>query len=126
MLALGWNVLADVYSGQDVEYTKPSQNEWEMDPRSELAVMPFDAPLWVVGDAIAYQMDIGAVNLDIKDFYAYCETNPMTREVGGDDPLAHRVPEKPQKASKTKTKASAQPEATKAASRSLLDLMKKG
>ncbi|MCI2234647.1 hypothetical protein MKK42_21480 [Escherichia coli] len=126
MLALGWNVLADVYSGQDVEYTKPSQNEWEMDPRSELAVMPFDAPLWVVGDAIAYQMDIGAVNLDIKDFYAYCETNPMTREVGGDDPLAHRVPEKPQKASKTKTKASAQPEAPKAASRSLLDLMKKG
>lgn len=126
MLALGWNVLADVYSGQDVEYMKPSPNEWEMDPRSELAVMPFDAPLWVVGDAIAYQMDIGAVDLDIKDFYAFCETNPMTREVGGEDPLAHRVPEKPQKASKTKTKASAQPEAPKAASRSLLDLMKKG
>lgn len=126
MLALGWNVLADVYSGQDVEYMKPSPNEWEMDPRSELAVMPFDAPLWVVGDAIAYQMDIGVVDLDIKDFYAFCETNPMTREIGGHDPLAHRVPEKPQKASKTKTKASAQPEATKAASRSLLDLMKKG
>ncbi|WKM80341.1 hypothetical protein [Salmonella phage SW16-7] len=126
MLALGWNVLADVYSGQDVEYMKPSPNEWEMDPRSELAVMPFDAPLWVVGDAIAYQMDVGAVDLDIKDFYAFCETNPMTREVGGEDPLAHRVPEKPQKASKTKTKASAQPEAPKAASRSLLDLMKKG
>ena len=126
MLALGWNVLADVYSGQDVEYMKPSPNEWEMDPRSELAVMPFDAPLWVVGDAIAYQMDIGVVDLDIKDFYAFCETNPMTREIGGHDPLAHRVPEKPQKASKTKTKTSAQPEATKAASRSLLDLMKKG
>lgn len=126
MLALGWNVLADVYSGQDVEYMKPSPNEWEMDSRSELAVMPFDAPLWVVGDAIAYQMDIGVVDLDIKDFYAFCETNPMTREIGGEDPLAHRVPEKPQKASKTKTKASAQPEATKAASRSLLDLMKKG
>lgn len=126
MLALGWSVLADVYSGQDVEYIKPSPNEWEMDPRSELAVMPFDAPLWVVGDAISYQMDIGAVDLDIKDFYGYCETNPMTREVGGEDPLAHRVPEKPQKASKSKTKANAQPEAPKAASRSLLDLMKKG
>lgn len=126
MLALGWNVLADAYSGQDVEYTKPSELLWNMDPRSELAVMPFDAPLWVVGDAISYQMDIGAVDLDIKDFYGFCETNPMTREVGGQDPLAHRVPEKPQKASKTKTKASAQPEAPKAASRSLLDLMKKG
>lgn len=126
MLALGWNVLADAYSGQDVEYMKPSVNAYDMDHRSELAVMPFDAPLWVVGDAIAYQMDIGAVDLDIKDFYGFCETNPMTREVGGEDPLAHRVPEKPQKASKTKTKASAQPEAPKAASRSLLDLMKKG
>lgn len=125
MLAMGWKVLADAYSGQDVEYMKPSQNEWEMDSRSELAVMPFDAPLWVVGDSIAYQMDIGAVDLDIKDFYGFCETNPMTREVGGADPLAHRVPEKPQKASKTKTKAIAKPDQPKVASRSLLDLMKK-
>ncbi|QMV34146.1 P-loop nucleotide kinase 2 [Salmonella phage vB_SentM_sal1] len=122
MLALGWGVLADAYSGQDVEYMKPSQNEWEMDSRSELAVMPFDAPLWVIGDAIAYQMDIGAVDLDIKDFYAYCETNPMTREVGGDDPLAHRVPEK---ANKSKTKASAKGEVTKS-SVSLLGLLNKG
>lgn len=124
MMALGWNVLEDAYSGQDVVYMKPNENVYDMDHRSEIAVMPFDAPLWVVGDAIAYQMDIGAIDLDIKDFYGYCETNPMTREVGGQDPLAHRVPEKPQKASKTKNKAVAKEE-PKTSSVSLLGLMRK-
>ncbi|YP_009966795.1 guanylate kinase [Salmonella phage Se-J] len=124
MLALGWTVAVDDYSGQDVVYMKPNENVYDMDHRSEIAVMPFDAPLWVVGVAIAYQMDIGAIDLDIKDFYGYCETKPMTREVGGQDPLAHRVPEKPQKASKTKMKASAKEE-PKTSSVSLLGLMRK-
>lgn len=130
MLALGFTVDVDDYSGQDILYKSPDANtqEFTTKQQSELAVLPFDAPLWVVGNAICHQIrsELREVNMDTKDFYAYCETNPMTREVGGDDPLAHRVPEKPQKASKTKTKASAQPEATKVASRSLLDLMKKG
>ena len=130
MLALGFTVAVDDYSGQDILYKSPNANTQEFltSQQSELAILPFDAPLWVVGNAICHQIrsELREVNMDTKDFYAYCETNPMTREVGGQDPLAHRVPEKPQKASKTKTKASAQPEATKAASRSLLDLMKKG
>lgn len=130
MLALGFTVAVDDYSGQDILYKAPETNtqEFTTKQQSELAVLPYDAPLWVVGNAICHQIrsELREVNMDTKDFYAYCETNPMTREIGGQDPLAHRVPEKPQKASKTKTKASAQPEATKAASRSLLDLMKKG
>lgn len=123
MLNLGWKVALDDYSGQDVIY-----NKGDIKVECELANLPFDAPLWVVGNAIKHQLrsEMAALQLKSKDFYAYCETNPMTREVGGADPLAHRVPEKPQKASKTKTKASAQPEAPKTASRSLLDLMKKG
>lgn len=130
MLALGFTVAVDDYSGQDILYKAPEVNTQEFLTRqqSELTVLPFDAPLWVVGNAICHQIrsELREVDMRTKDFYAYCETNPMTREVGGQDPLAHRVPEKPQKASKTKTKASAQPEAPKAASRSLLDLMKKG
>lgn len=122
MLNLGWKIALDDYSGQDVIYRK-GDNKVE----SELALLPFDAPLWVVGNAIYHQLGsvCRANNLLSKDFYAYCETNPMTREVGGADPLAHRVPEKPQKASKAKTKANAQPEVPKVASRSLLNLMKK-
>ena len=122
MLNLGWKVALDDYSGQDVIYNK-GDNKVE----SELALLPFDAPLWVVGNAIYHQLGsvCRANNLLSKDFYAYCETNPMTREVGGADPLAHRVPEKPQKASKAKTKANAQPEVPKVASRSILNLMKK-
>lgn len=110
MLALGFTVAVDDYSGQDILYKSP--NEFLTSQQSELAVLPFDAPLWVVGNAICHQIrsELREVNMDTKDFYAYCETNPMTREIGGQDPLAHRVPEKPQKA----------------ASRSLLDLMKKG
>lgn len=110
MLALGFTVAVDDYSGQDILYKSP--NEFLTSQQSELALLPFDAPLWVVGNAICHQIrsELREVNMDTKDFYAYCETNPMTREVGGQDPLAHRVPEKPQKA----------------ASRSLLDLMKKG
>ncbi|UGO46964.1 hypothetical protein CHUBBYTHOR_26 [Shigella phage ChubbyThor] len=130
MLALGFTPVVDNYSGQDILYKAPEANtqEFTTKQQSELAVLPYDAPLWVVGNAICHQIrsELREVNMDTKDFYGFCETDPMTREVGGDDPLAHRVPEKPQKASKTKTKASAQPEAPKAASRSLLDLMKKG
>lgn len=130
MLALGFTVAVDDYSGQDILYKAPEVNtqEFTTKQQSELAVLPYDAPLWVVGNAICHQIrsELRDVDMHTKDFYTYCETNPMTREVGGRDPLAHRVPEKPQKASKTKTKASAQPEAPKAASRSLLDLMKKG
>lgn len=127
MLALGWVVAVDDYSGQDLIYTPLEANtqEFKSPERSEIAILPFDAPLWTVGNTIIWQLRQIGHRLESKDFYTYCETNPMTREVGGSDPLAHRVPEKPQKASKTKTKAS-QPEAPKAASRSLLDLMKKG
>lgn len=84
----------------------------------------FDAPLHFIGSFI---IDfVGLRGLSKEEFQKYCDTTPMLRKIKGSNPLAHRVPEKPQKASKTKTKASAQPEATKAASRSLLDLMKKG
>lgn len=129
MLALGFTPVVDNYSGQDILYKAPESNTQEFTTKqnSEVAILPFDAPLWVVGNAIHHQLnETRAYGFYSKDFYAYCESNPMTREVGGDDPLAHRVPEKPQKASKTKTKASAKVEAPKAASRSLLDLMKKG
>ncbi|ENL1756163.1 hypothetical protein AB4U81_003505 [Salmonella enterica] len=128
MLALGWNVAVDDYSGQDVLYHQTATNtqEFKTGNDSELAMLPFDAPLWVVGNAIYHQ--IGTIcranNLMSKDFYGYCETNPMTREVGGQDPLAHRVPEKPQKASKTKNKAVAKEE-PKTSSVSLLGLMRK-
>lgn len=128
MLALGWVVAVNDYSGQDLIYAPLEANtqEFKSPERSEIAILPFDAPLWTVGNTILWQLRQIGHRLESKDFYGYCETDPMTREVGGQDPLAHRVPEKPQKASKTKPKASAQPEAPKAASRSLLDLMKKG
>lgn len=126
MLALGWEVVVNDYSGQDVLYRQSSTNtqEFKTGNDSELAMMPFDAPLWVIGNAIHHQMRGGfhAMGLDIKDFYGFCETDPMTREVGGDDPLAHRVPEK---ATKSKTKASAKGEVTKS-SVSLLGLLSKG
>ncbi|AKJ73622.1 hypothetical protein SP38_20 [Salmonella phage 38] len=34
-------------------------------------MMPFDAPLWVIGNAIHHQMrgEFHAMGLDIKDFY---------------------------------------------------------
>ncbi|ASD51567.1 putative homing endonuclease [Dickeya phage Coodle] len=134
ILSSGWDVAVDSYSGQDVVYSKEGTKL-----RSKIAMLPFDAPLWVVGNAIIMQIFSTPALKVLRDAFApaseiglsrvfsdYCESHPMTREVGGQDPLAHRVPEKPQKASKTKTKASAQPEAPKAASRSLLDLMKKG
>lgn len=127
MLNLGWKVAVDDYSGQDVifESTPANTQEFKSNLGSELALLPFDAPLWVVGNAILWHLRSDGHRLDSKDFYAYCETNPMTREVGGADPLAHRVPEKPQKVSKAKTKANTQPEVPKVASRSLLNLMKK-
>lgn len=128
MLALGFTAEVDNYSGQAILYRAPESDTQEFKPTtmSEVAILPFDAPLWVVGNAIHYQLqETRAYGLYTKDFYAYCETNPMTREVGGADPLAHRVPEKPQKASKTKTKAITKPDQPKLASRSLLDLMKK-
>ena len=129
MLALGWEVSVDSYSGQDVLYRPAAAitQEFVSGQESEVAMLPFDAPLWVVGNAIYHQLGsiCRANNLVSKDFYQYCEDHPMTREVGGSDPLAHRVPEKPQKASKAKGKVSAQPEAPKAASRSLLGLLKK-
>lgn len=131
MLALGWKVFVDDYSGQDVLFDKDGL-------RSEIARLPFDAPLWVVGNAICMHMGATGGRAALREKFGqevekgisraladYCETNPMTREVGGQDPLAHRVPEKPQKASKTKTKASAQPEAPKATSVSLLNFMKR-
>lgn len=127
MLAMGYTVAVDDYSGQDILYKAPETNtqEFVTKQQSELAILPFDAPLWVVGSAIAHQIREGlrTVGMDTKDFYGYCETDPMTREVGGQDPLAHRVPEKPQKASKTKNKASA-PEQPKATSVSLLGILK--
>ncbi|ASZ77734.1 hypothetical protein [Salmonella phage SP1] len=126
MLVLGWEVVVNDYSGQDVLYRQSSTNtqEFKTGNDSELAMMPFDAPLWVIGNAIHHQMrgEFHAMGLDIKDFYGFCETDPMTREVGGDDPLAHRVPEK---ATKSKTKASAKGEVTKS-SVSLLGLLSKG
>ncbi|ARM69891.1 hypothetical protein BSP101_0054 [Salmonella phage BSP101] len=126
MLVLGWEVVVNDYSGQDVLYRQSSTNtqEFKTGNDSELAMMPFDAPLWVIGNAIHHQMrgEFHSMGLDIKDFYGFCETDPMTREVGGDDPLAHRVPEK---ATKSKTKASAKGEVTKS-SVSLLGLLSKG
>lgn len=130
MLALGWEVAVDSYSGQDVLYSPPESNTQEFTsprPGSEVAILPYDAPLSTVGNAILWQLrnTTGLPRLDSKEFYAFCETNPMTREVGGADPLAHRVPEKPQKASKSKTKPSAKAEEPKPTSRSILDLMKR-
>lgn len=139
MVSSGWNAVVDQYSGQDLIYTRETNTqEFERSPRSELAMLPFDAPLWVVGNAIlmhlTYEPVLGVLRESFSPqssiglsrvFAEYCETNPMTREVGGRDPLAHRVPEKAQKAPKTKTKAKAEAE-PKAASVSLLALMKKG
>lgn len=129
MLDLGWEVDVDSHSGMDVLYTHPQNNPQVKfkSPQSEIAILPFDAPLWVVGNAIHHQMnETRAYGLYTKDFYQYCEDHPMTREVGGKDPLAHRVPEKPVKAPKNKTKAVAQAEPSKASSASILNLMKKG
>lgn len=141
MLALGWEVAADSFSGQDVIYKQkdPATQEFITRPRSELARYPFDAPLWVVGNAILMHLAADSALDCLREafkpkaelglarvFFDYCETNPMTREVGGADPLAHRVPEKAPKASKPKPKASTTTEPVKASSRSLLDLMKKG
>lgn len=128
ILALGWSVVVDNYSGQDVLYAAPTtQENAGRKNESEIAMLPFDAPLWVVGNAIHHQLrtvfrDNG---LDIKEFYEFCETNPMTREVGGADPLAHRAPQKAQKSAKPKSATKPQ-EATKPTSASLLGLMRKG
>lgn len=117
MLAAGWQVEVDDYSGQDVLYRLPDKTL-----QSEIAKLPFDAPLWVVGNAIHHTMGsiFRANGFLIKDFYQYCEDHPMTREVNGADPLAHRVPEKPVKAPKGKSKAVTPEAAPKASSVSLL------
>ncbi|WPJ72085.1 hypothetical protein DEEACLCL_00068 [Salmonella phage CRW-SP2] len=121
LVALGWRVKLDNHSGQDVFY------ESDEGFQSEVAVLPYDAPLWTIGNAIYFQLlsEFNAAGCDFKDFYSYCETNPMTREIGGADPLAHRVPEKAPKKSDSKIKASA-PEVKKPTSVSILGLMKRG
>ena len=124
LLSLGWKPVVDDYSGQDVIYEAPPANTQEFvtrAPRAEIAMLPYDAPLWVVGNAIMYQLN-GARhqnNLESADFFSYCDSHPMTREVGGADPLAHRVTPKEAKAPKAKT-------VEKPKSASLLNLMKKG
>lgn len=89
MASAGWDVVVDSYSGQDVLYKKNGVG-------SEVAQLPFDAPLWVIGNAIHHMIinEVRDAGFVFKEFYKYCEDHPMTREVGGSDPLAHRVPEK--------------------------------
>ena len=116
MKALGWKIVVDQYSGQDVLMDNSAG-----DHRAELAMLPFDAPLMVVGNAILFQL--GAFRkpngLSSEDFYKYCDEHPMTREVGGADPLAHRVPPKPGAAKKADKKA-----VVKTASTNILERLK--
>lgn len=83
----------------------------------------FDEPLYVIGDFI---IDFVGLNLSKDEFHKYCDTTPMLRKIRGGNPLAHRVPEKPVKKPKDKTKAITPVEEPKATSANLLSLMRRG
>lgn len=51
----------------------------------------YDSPLWSIGELI---VDFVGLELDIGQFKIFCDTNPMTRNIDGTDPLAHRVEDK--------------------------------
>ena len=109
MIQIGFNVAADIYSGLDVLYQDGVGPEGR---RGELVLLPYDAPLNVIGRAIRWLAELNT--LPMKEFEQYCIDHPMTRTVGGADPLAHRVPEKvvkPAKAPKAKVVETPKPKA---------------
>lgn len=71
------------------------RNHLSKNNKSEICILPYDAPLYVVGFMIL--SSVGKKGEFQDEFSDFCEQQPMLRGVDGNDPLAHRVEPKPQR-----------------------------